>query len=148
MFQQESSLLTLSRSDGWILCPFLIVLLTSACSHPSEAKAPGEIKANGDIQVDVVAVVKAGIETLARKVDISGEFRPYQVVDVHSKVAGFLKQIKVDVGDRVKAGQVLATLEIPEMRDELAQATAGTGGAIRKYSGYGRKSSARNRTAN
>lgn len=87
---------------------------------------PGETKANGDIQMDVVAVVKAGIETLTRKVDISGEFRPYQMVDVHSKVAGFLKQINVDVGDRVKTGQVLATLEIPEMRDELAQATAGT----------------------
>ena len=58
---------------------------------------------------------------------VTGEFRPYQVIDVHAKVAGYLKKISVDVGDRVKAGQVLATLEIPEMRDELAQSTAELG---------------------
>jgi len=42
-------------------------------------------------------------------------------VDVHAKVAGYLKSISVDVGDRVKAGQELAVLEIPELRDEMEQ---------------------------
>src|SRR6185436_10573077 len=55
---------------------------------------------------------------------LAAEFRPYQEVDLHSKVAGYLKQISVDVGDRVRAGQVIAVLEIPEMADEEAQATA------------------------
>src|SRR5207253_165040 len=40
------------------------------------------------------------------------------------KVAGYLKEISVDVGDHVRAGQAIATLEIPELHDEEAQAIA------------------------
>src|SRR5262249_2859760 len=52
---------------------------------------------------------------------VTAEFRPYEEIDVHAKVAGFLKSISVDVGDRVQAGQLLAVLEIPELQDELQQ---------------------------
>ena len=41
-----------------------------------------------------------------------------------SDVAGFVKKIYVDVGDRVKEGQLLTVLEIPEMQDELTRALA------------------------
>jgi multidrug efflux pump subunit AcrA (membrane-fusion protein) len=52
------------------------------------------------------------------------EFRPYQEIDVMAKVAGYIKRIDVDVGDRVREGQLLATLEIPEMEDDLRRAQA------------------------
>jgi RND family efflux transporter MFP subunit len=55
---------------------------------------------------------------------VSAEFRPYQEIDVHAKVAGYVKAIAVDVGDRVKPGQLLAVLEIPELQDDLHQAEA------------------------
>src|ERR1700730_19182978 len=48
-------------------------------------------------------------------------FRPFQEIDVHAKVAGFLKSITVDVGDRVQTGQLLAVLEMPELQDEIQQ---------------------------
>ena len=41
-----------------------------------------------------------------------------------AKVSGYIRQIKVDIGDRVKEGQLLATLEIPEMQDDLTRAAA------------------------
>jgi RND family efflux transporter MFP subunit len=53
------------------------------------------------------------------------EFRPFQEIEVHAKVAGFLKSITVDVGDRVQEGQLLAVLEIPELQDEMQQDEAG-----------------------
>jgi RND family efflux transporter MFP subunit len=46
---------------------------------------------------------------------VAGQFQPYQVVDVHAKVAGYVRHIYVDIGDRVHAGEVLATLEVPEL---------------------------------
>ncbi len=49
---------------------------------------------------------------------------PYQEVEIHAKVAGYVKEINVDVGDHCKAGDALATLEIPEIQDELKQADA------------------------
>jgi RND family efflux transporter MFP subunit len=63
-------------------------------------------------------------ENLSRELVLAAEFRPYQEVDLHAKVAGYLKEISVDVGDHVRAGQTIATLEIPELRDEEAQADA------------------------
>lgn len=118
--------MVLSLRFGGVVCCLAALVLTESCANPRAAEASRGVQQGEAQQVETVAVAKVGTETLSREVKISGEFRPYQVVDVHSKVAGFLKQINVDVGDRVKAGQVLATLKVPEMRDELAQASAGT----------------------
>ena len=41
-----------------------------------------------------------------------------------AKVSGYIREINVDIGDRVREGQVLATLEIPEMQDDLTRAAA------------------------
>lgn len=98
----------------------LSVLITVSCTS---SQAVDKAKVESD-SLTTVAVAKATSETLSRELALSGEFRPFQVVEVHSKVAGYVKKIFVDVGDRVKAGQLLATLEIPEMQDELAQAAA------------------------
>jgi RND family efflux transporter MFP subunit len=46
---------------------------------------------------------------------LAGQFQPYQVVDVHAKVSGYIRHIYVDIGDRVRAGQTLAVLEVPEL---------------------------------
>ena len=43
-----------------------------------------------------------------------------------AKVSGYIREIKVDIGDRVAEGQLLATLEIPEMQDDLTRANAAT----------------------
>jgi RND family efflux transporter MFP subunit len=69
-----------------------------------------------------VAVAKRG--PLSNTLTLSGAFRPYQQVDVHAKVAGYIRTIYVDVGDQVKAGQVLAILEVPELNAEVAGAKA------------------------
>ena len=41
-----------------------------------------------------------------------------------AKVSGYIREINVDIGDRVREGQLLATLEIPEMQDDLTRAAA------------------------
>jgi RND family efflux transporter MFP subunit len=71
-----------------------------------------------------VAVAKVSTEDLSHGLVLTAEFKPFQEVDVMAKVAGFIKQINVDVGDRVTQGQLLATLEIPEMADDLRKADA------------------------
>jgi RND family efflux transporter MFP subunit len=57
-------------------------------------------------------------------ITLSGEFRPYQEIDVHAKVAGYIRHIYVDVGDKVKEGQTLAILEVPELSAQVAGAKA------------------------
>ncbi|MES2309711.1 MAG: efflux RND transporter periplasmic adaptor subunit [Verrucomicrobiota bacterium] len=83
-----------------------------------------------------VAVTRVTRDDLSKTVELSGEFLAYQEVDLHSKVSGFIKSIAVDAGDRVKAGGAIATLEIPELQDDLTRAKAQTKMAeeeIKKY---------------
>jgi len=71
-----------------------------------------------------VAVVKVDRHDLYEEITIPAEFRPYNEVELHAKVSGYVKQMNVDIGDKVKPGQLLAVLEIPELQDELDHAVA------------------------
>jgi RND family efflux transporter MFP subunit len=78
----------------------------------------------------VVAVAKVERRDLYEEVTIPAEFRAYAQVDLHAKVTGYVKDMKVDFGDRVKAGQLLATLEIPELQEDLSHALAAEARAV------------------
>lgn len=71
-----------------------------------------------------VAVAPAIRTDLFNEVTIPAEFRPYLEVELHAKVSGYLDQINVDFGDRVKAGQLLAKLEAPDLVAQLNNAVA------------------------
>lgn len=78
----------------------------------------------GDPHRVVAAEALAERRNITRTLTIAGEFRPYQDVDVHAKVAGYIRAIYVDVGTHVNAGQLLAVLEIPELAAQLEGAEA------------------------
>jgi RND family efflux transporter MFP subunit len=59
---------------------------------------------------------------MSRGVVLTAEFKPFQEIDVMAKVAGYVKKINVDVGDRVQDGQLLAVIEVPEMADDQTRA--------------------------
>src|SRR5262245_29521906 len=103
--------------------PFLIagsaVLFTSCSRTPSVQADTGQ-----SAEIPSIAVAKAGSQDLSHGLVLTAEFKPYQEVDVMAKVAGYVKNIYVDIGDRVKDNQLLAILEIPEMGDDLRRAQA------------------------
>jgi RND family efflux transporter MFP subunit len=61
---------------------------------------------------------------LASTLTVAGEFQPYQEVELHAKVSGYIRKINVDIGDRVRSGQVIATLEVPELTAQVAGSQA------------------------
>jgi len=77
----------------------------------------------------IVPVATAGPATLENDLTLTAEFRPYQDVDVMAKVAGYVRSINVDIGDHVRQNAVLATLEAPEIQDDVAKAKAGVAAA-------------------
>jgi len=64
-----------------------------------------------------VAAVTRG--SIVHSLSLAGQFQPFQVIDVHAKVSGYIRHIYVDIGDRVRQGQVLAVLEVPELDAQL-----------------------------
>ena len=88
----------------------------------SATQADDPAHPEGEAIVAAVAKVQRG--PIENTLTIAGEFKPFQDVDVHAKVAGYIKKIYVDVGDHVKQGQTLAVLEVPELAAQLAGADA------------------------
>lgn len=68
-----------------------------------------------------VGVTNVARRSLRREITLSSELVPFQEIDVYAKEAGYVKKLDVDYGTRVKAGQVMATLEIPELEAQLEE---------------------------
>jgi len=100
-----------------VLVVGLAALLNESCSKATHAEAESKKS-----EPPIVAVAKVKTEDMSRGVVITAEFKPFQEIDVMAKVAGYVKNINVDVGSRVKEGDLLAVLEIPEMADDQARA--------------------------
>ncbi|MGH9703298.1 MAG: efflux RND transporter periplasmic adaptor subunit, partial [Candidatus Acidiferrales bacterium] len=117
----------MSRKVDWgiiNLRNILLVLLLSGVTLLASCSSDSAKFHSDAASLPTVAVAKVRRTDLSRSLVLAAEFRPFQEIEVHAKVAGYVKKIYVDVGDRVKAGQLLATLEIPELRDEVNQAEA------------------------
>jgi membrane fusion protein, multidrug efflux system len=71
--------------------------------------------------VEMVAVAAKPVD---RKSPLPGEFSPYQEVEIHAKIPGFVERVLVDRGSVVKKGQPLAALDAPELKSQHAEAEA------------------------
>jgi RND family efflux transporter MFP subunit len=107
--------------DWRVACVLALALIVIPVWRASTSHAkPGAIA----ISRPQVAVSKVTREDLAEELICNAELRPYQEIDLHAKVAGYLENITVDIGDRVQAGQLLATIEVPELADDIQRAKA------------------------
>jgi RND family efflux transporter MFP subunit len=71
------------------------------------------------MSVELATVVS---KSLARTVDLPGEFQPFLMVSLHAKVPGYVEKVLVDRGSVVKQGQLLVELSAPEMSARIAEA--------------------------
>jgi len=80
----------------------------------------GKVRAKSDAAAAVtVGVTKVTRKTLQRQITLSSELVPFQEIDVYAKESGFVKNLYVDYGSQVHAGQLMAVLEIPELEAQL-----------------------------
>ncbi len=71
-----------------------------------------------------VLAARAGRTPPGRLVTLPGDVRPFRQATLYAKVSGYVKRITVDKGDRVRQGQLLATLESPETDQQVLAARA------------------------
>jgi RND family efflux transporter MFP subunit len=107
------------RSRKWIIvvvaavCVLIVIIAARRIRARGEETAEAATTGEAPSVYAAVAPVERG--TIANSLSIAGQFIPYQNVELHAKVAGYIKNIYVDIGDRVHTGEVLAVLEIPEL---------------------------------
>ena len=92
------------------LGPVLLLLATGACRGADST--PAATPAAGPVMVDVVRVVEQPLDV---QLSLPGELTPYQSVAIYPKVTGFVKTVQVDRGSLVRTGDVIATIEAPEL---------------------------------
>src|SRR5579875_1650537 len=96
-------------------CLAVVMLLASGCQGRNvDAPAP-------EPAVDVIHP-QTGEMTLS--IELPGDLVGFYEAALHAKVTGYLKSVLVDKGDRVKSGQVLAVIEVPELHSNLRHAQA------------------------
>lgn len=105
-----------------LMAASFVVMALASCGREG-ATTGGDGNGDGS-NGPTVAVAKVTKGDLAKSVDITAEFMPWQNVEVHAKVSGYIKKMNVDVGDHAKTGDVLAVLEIPELNEQLNEANA------------------------
>jgi RND family efflux transporter MFP subunit len=120
MLRQNRKLLVFG---GVVVAVLLLILIVSRvrAGGPSRAQAEDPGDASHAVYAAVAPVKR---QTVANSLSIAGQFLPYQNVELHAKVAGYIRNIYVDIGDRVHHGQVLAVLEIPELLAQVDSSKA------------------------
>jgi RND family efflux transporter MFP subunit len=71
-----------------------------------------------------VEVVRPRRGTVAQRLETNASLEAFEEADIFANVSGYLSDVRVDIGDHVKAGQVLAVIDVPEMKQQLAEAEA------------------------
>ena len=98
--------------------PLLACLAVAGCYRADSAPVvrPAEDKP--------VAVTRPVRQNLTRTIDLSGQVEGIEQSPIYVKIAGYVSKLNVDIGDRVKKGDIVAELWIPETLDELKQKEA------------------------
>lgn len=121
--------MTLPSPVRWLSLALLTLPLAVGCvgcRHTTKVSA--ETTTSGDASLPIAPTVTPHRRALAQQLTVAGELIPYQQVELHAKVSGYIRHISVDIGDRVHTGEDLADLEVPEL---VAQVDAAKAGVLR-----------------
>ena len=119
-----------NRHYPWIAVSSVLILSSSlvaaGCSSSTGVEAAPETTAAAVPVIDV-AVVKATTGDIESSLEISGTLAPRSRVAVKPKLPGTIEQILVDIGDAVREGQTIATLDRREIDAQADAAVAAVG---------------------
>src|SRR5579872_3809411 len=102
-----------------------LTIVALLATHRNAAAAKVAVSLESSVAAGpAVRTVLAGLSTNTSKVQLIGEARPFATVTLYAKVSGYLRSVNVDMGDHVKAGEVLAVIESPETDRALSAAKA------------------------
>ena len=113
-----------NRSLIAIMALFISAGLLSSCGpDKKQQEEQAQTVAQTDaVETPTVTLVPVEKGKLSSSIAVPGELLPYQQVDLYAKVNSYVKKLLVDIGSEVRQGQLLATLEAPEINSQLAGA--------------------------
>jgi len=111
------------------LAALLFCTVIVSCSEDVKTADP----AAGGNAPDTVAVFLLAKKKIAKKTELPAELLPYEQADLSARVQGYIREIKADIGDHVRKGQVLAVVDAPEVNTQSSEYEASLQAAKAKY---------------
>jgi RND family efflux transporter MFP subunit len=131
---RNSSDKTRARRSGRCRSCIVAAVLTAVALALSSCSGNGNEKVQASGPTITVGVTKVARKSVGREITLSSELVPFQEIDVYAKESGYVKSLSVDYGTHVKAGQVMAILEIPELEAQLQEDQAEIKNAVNQVS--------------
>ena len=97
----------------------LVFLTAVACGRPDGTPGNTPAAASGPLPIDMVRVVERPLDV---QLSLPGELTAFQAVAIFPRVSGFVRSVSADRGSRVQAGDVLVTIEAPELVAQQSEA--------------------------
>ncbi len=104
------------RAVLWAGLALALPLAAGCARHAGASETSEEPKAAATSTVGTVTPLR---KDLTREIDQPGDLRPYEQTPIYTKIAGFAEEPRYDIGDRVKKGELLLELYVPEVVQEL-----------------------------
>jgi RND family efflux transporter MFP subunit len=101
-----------------------LLLVVGILPRVSRSSRAAETARAATEDLPVVSVVKAKTSGTTSELQLPGNTEPINVAHIYARASGYVRERRVDIGTRVKSGQVLAVIESPEVDQQLAQARA------------------------
>ncbi len=98
------------------------VVYSGISTRTSDAK---QLKAQAQVQsILTVTVITPAPANATPTLDLPGRIEAYSKAPIYARISGYLKSWKVDIGTPVKAGQLLAEIDTPDLDQQILQAKA------------------------
>jgi len=107
----------MKRFRNLVLSFMTISIMLAGCGGPEEVTAVEETKTAVEMKVAQSASIKSELV-------YAGQVKPNETVNVTSKISGQVSNVNFDVGDTVKAGDVMFTLDQKDIQDQIKQLNA------------------------
>jgi RND family efflux transporter MFP subunit len=106
----------------------LVIAALAGCesNSPSQAASPVNVP-------DTVPVFVIHDTNVTKNIELPAELLPYEQAALFARVQGYIKDMKVDMGDKVRQGQTLAIIEAPELQTKYAEFQSSLQAAKAKY---------------
>src|SRR6266403_3930389 len=88
------------------------------------AASPSPVNSTKADSPPEIEVVRPRRVTVSQLLQTNATLEAFEEADIFAKLSGYLSDVRVDIGDHVKAGQVLAVIDVPELKQQLAEAEA------------------------
>jgi membrane fusion protein (multidrug efflux system) len=113
----------------YVMLAFMPVLFSASCSKTDSAKkeSPAAMK------TDSVKTFILKTDKIEKQISLPGELLPNERVEIRPKLIGYVRQLKVDIGSVVRKGQVIVTIDAPEVHSRLGEGTGKVNAAKARY---------------